>query len=150
MFSVVSVCHSVHKGGCNVTITRDVLELTIQVALSPLLVTSGGHDLFKLVYVSNPYRGGSRIPRSRGRQHMILPNFAKNCMKVRKFWAVVGARTVGAPTKSATALVLVSGGWLLNQIQWESRAVCILLECLHATRFFSQLNILLGFELQTD
>ena len=41
-------------------------------------------------------RGGSRIPRrrgrqpSRGRQHMILPNFVKNCMKLRKFWAVGG------------------------------------------------------------
>ena len=38
-------------------------------------------------------RGGSRIPRRRGRQpsggghqHMILPNFVKNCMKLRKLW----------------------------------------------------------------
>ena len=47
-------------------------------------------------------RGGSRIPRRKGtptlqrgvgRQHLILPNFAKNCMKLRKFWA---------PPKSAT------------------------------------------------
>ena len=36
------------------------------------------------------HRGGSRIPRRRGRQHMILPNFAKNCMKLSKFWAVEG------------------------------------------------------------
>ena len=33
-------------------------------------------------------RGGSRIPRRRGRQHLILPNFAKNCMKSKKIWAV--------------------------------------------------------------
>ena len=30
--------------------------------------------------------GGGANPRG-GRQHMILPNFAKNCMKLRKFWA---------------------------------------------------------------
>ena len=49
-------------------------------------------------------RGGSRIPQRRGanppggRQHMILPNFAKNCMKLRKFWAVGGrARQVRPP-----------------------------------------------------
>ena len=34
-------------------------------------------------------RGRGRRP-SRGRQHMILPNFAKDCMKYRKFWAVGG------------------------------------------------------------
>ena len=39
-------------------------------------------------------RGGSRIPSrrgrqpARGRQHMILSKFPKNCMKLRKFWAV--------------------------------------------------------------
>ena len=39
-------------------------------------------------------RGGSRIirrrghrPSSGGRQHMILLNFPKNCMKLRKIWA---------------------------------------------------------------
>ena len=31
--------------------------------------------------------GGSRIfPPSRGRQHTILPNFPKNCMKLKKNW----------------------------------------------------------------
>ena len=49
------------------------------------------------------FRGGSRIPRRRGanppggRQHMILPNFAKNYMKLRKFWAVGGACAGGTP-----------------------------------------------------
>ena len=33
--------------------------------------------------------GGDAKP-SVGRQHMILPNFVKNCMKLRKFWAVGG------------------------------------------------------------
>ena len=33
---------------------------------------------------------------------MILLNFTKNCMRLRKFWAVGGARTGGAPPKSAT------------------------------------------------
>ena len=54
-----------------------------------------------------PYktRGGSRIPcRSGadplgGRLHTILSNFPKNCMKLRKFWAVGGrgGRAPGAP-----------------------------------------------------
>ena len=32
-------------------------------------------------YRNYTIRGGSRIPHRRGRQHMILPNFAKDCMK---------------------------------------------------------------------
>ena len=35
--------------------------------------------------------GGGANPRG-GHQHMILPNFLKNSMKLRKFWAVRGAR----------------------------------------------------------
>ena len=50
-----------------------------------------------------PVGGGANPPG--GRQHMILPNFAKNCMKLRKFWAVGGARAGCAPPKSATAFV---------------------------------------------
>ena len=44
-----------------------------------------------LKYISAYYRGGSRIPRRRGRQssggrqHTILPNFPKNCMKLKEF-----------------------------------------------------------------
>ena len=34
---------------------------------------------------------------------MILPNFAKNCMKLRKFSAVRGGVCRGCPPKSATA-----------------------------------------------
>ena len=37
-----------------------------------------------------PVGGGANPPG--GRQHMILPNIPKNCMKLRKFWAVEGAR----------------------------------------------------------
>ena len=44
-----------------------------------------------------PVGGGANPPR--GRQHMILPNFAKNCMKLRKIWAMGGH-----PPKSATAI----------------------------------------------
>ena len=33
--------------------------------------------------------GGSANPPG-GRQHMTLPNFAKNCMKLRIFWTVGG------------------------------------------------------------
>ena len=42
-------------------------------------------------------RDGYRIPRRRGRQplggrqHTNLPDFPKNCMKLRKFWSVEGA-----------------------------------------------------------
>ena len=32
---------------------------------------------------------------------MILPNFVKNCMKVRKFWAM-GGKWQACPPKSAT------------------------------------------------
>ena len=42
-------------------------------------------------------RAGSRIPHRRGRQpvggggqHTNLPDFPKNCMKLRKFWSVGG------------------------------------------------------------
>ena len=42
-----------------------------------------------------PVGGGANPPG--GRQHMILPNFVKNCMKLRKFWAVGGARAGCAP-----------------------------------------------------
>ena len=58
--------------------------------------------------------GGSSIPRRRGANPpggaptydlaMILPNFAKNCMKLRKFWAI-GGRVLGAPPKSATNMI---------------------------------------------
>ena len=34
--------------------------------------------------------GGGANPRG-GRQHTILPNFPKNCMKLRKVWSVGGA-----------------------------------------------------------
>ena len=46
--------------------------------------------------------GGGANPRGGGRQHMILPNFVKNYMKLRKFWAVGGWGVPGAPPKSAT------------------------------------------------
>ena len=49
-------------------------------------------------------RGGSSIPRRRGRQpfrrghqHTKLPDFPKNCMKLRKFWFIGGACAGGAP-----------------------------------------------------
>ena len=41
--------------------------------------------------------GGGANPR--GRQHMILPNFAKNCIKLRKFWAV------GRPRSATVSLI---------------------------------------------
>ena len=58
------------------------------------------------------YRGGSRIPRRRGlqsysgRQHMILPKIPKNCMKLRKVWAMGAVGAVGerGVIRSATAL----------------------------------------------
>ena len=51
--------------------------------------------------------GGSRIsPRrerqfSRGCQHTILPNFPKNCMKLKEFWPPGGA-SLAPPLRSAT------------------------------------------------
>ena len=43
-----------------------------------------------------PSRRGHHPPPPRGSQHMILPSFAKNCMKLRTFWAMGGVRR-GAP-----------------------------------------------------
>ena len=37
-----------------------------------------------------PVGEGANPPGGGGCQHMILPNFEKNCMKLRKFWAVGG------------------------------------------------------------
>ena len=42
-----------------------------------------------------PIGGGTNPPG--GCQHIILPNFVKNCMKLRKFWSVGGY-----PPKSTT------------------------------------------------
>ena len=44
-----------------------------------------------------PVEGDANPPG--GCQHTILPNFPKNCMKLRKFWSVGGA-----PLRSATPL----------------------------------------------
>ena len=68
------------------------------------------------MYVRSSYhqkcRGRSKIPLRRGaptlqggHQHMILLNFVKNCMKLRTFWAVRGARW-GCPPKSATEMIM--------------------------------------------
>ena len=53
-------------------------------------------------------------PSSRGCQHMILPSFLKNCMKLRKFWAGGGACAMGTHLGSATVddLVGINGAWL--------------------------------------
>ena len=49
-----------------------------------------------------PVGGGTNHPgRGRGRQHTSLPEFPKNCMKLRKFWSVEGAPP---PLGSATVL----------------------------------------------
>ena len=45
-----------------------------------------------------PVGGGANPPG--GHQYMILPNFAKNCMKVRKFWAG-GAPPINPPLRGA-------------------------------------------------
>ena len=58
----------------------------------------------------DPCRGGSTIHRRRGcqssrregRQHTNLPDFPKNCMKLRKFWSV--GRRRRRPLGSATAM----------------------------------------------
>ena len=90
---------------------------------------------------TTPFRGRSRIPRRRGRQpsrrgcqHTIFPNFPKNCMKMRKFWAV-GARAPGAPPLDPQL------SWIAplppNSIPPQQRAVCIL----HPTGMLSCLYI---------
>ena len=41
--------------------------------------------------------GGDADPPGRGRKPMILANFPKNCMKLRKFWTVGGGRPLLDP-----------------------------------------------------
>ena len=54
-------------------------------------------------YPGFPVGGGANPPRGEGHQHMILPKFPKNCMKLRKFWALgEGDGAGGSPFRSAT------------------------------------------------
>ena len=62
---------------------------------SRYLGQSGTHPGF-------PIGGGTNPPG--GHQHMILPNFPKNCMNLRKFWTVGGCM-LGASPRSATGIV---------------------------------------------
>ena len=41
--------------------------------------------------------GGGASPPGEGRQHTNLPDFPKNCMKLRNFWSVGGGRAPGCP-----------------------------------------------------
>ena len=41
--------------------------------------------------------GGSPNPPGEGRQHTNLPDFPKNCMKLRKFWSVRGGGASDPP-----------------------------------------------------
>ena len=66
--------------------TANIIDFKLYSAFN--LVLSGPDPGF-------PIGGGANPPG--GRQHMILSNFAKNCMKLRKFWAMGGR-----PSKSTT------------------------------------------------
>ena len=57
-------------------------------------------------YPGFPVGGGANPPG--GRQHMILPKFAKNCMKLRTFWAVGEGTCWGRPSKSCHWFVSVT------------------------------------------
>ena len=60
--------------------------------------------------------GGGADPQGSGRQHTILSNFPKNCMKLRKFWAVggggrePGASPLNPPLRSICHSVHRGGG----------------------------------------
>ena len=47
------------------------------------------HDSLSEADPGFPVGGGAKPPG--GHQHMILPNFARHCLKLRKFWAVGGS-----------------------------------------------------------
>ena len=64
---------------------------------------------FRLIIYYSPSSGGSRIsprwgrqPSGVGHQHRILPNFPKNCMKLKEFGAR-GPSLSPPPLRSATA-----------------------------------------------
>ena len=54
---------------------------------------------------ADPLEGGGARGAMGGRQHTILSNFPKNCLKSRKFWAVEGMRQ-GAPLNLPLARVV--------------------------------------------
>ena len=47
-------------------------------------------------------RGGGANSEEGGRQHTILPNFPKNCMKLKEFGPPEGTRVPRGPLRSAT------------------------------------------------
>ena len=62
-----------------------------------------GHGRLKFVYLDPPPvadpafpRGGAPTPQG-GRQHTILPNFSKNCMKLKEFGPPGGAHSLAPP-----------------------------------------------------
>ena len=65
-------------------------------------LTTDDHISFIFLPSVAEIRGVYRIPRRRGRNHTILQNFPKNCMKLRKFSAM-GVRAGGAPLRTATS-----------------------------------------------
>ena len=58
---------------------------------------------------------------SRGRQHVNLPDFLKNCMKLRKFWSVGG----GAPLDPSLVPIFVSISYSSNFLYPSSIIVSI-------------------------
>ena len=75
--------------------SKNYQVLTILLHIQELHVTNAGADPgFPVGWGANP---------SGGTPTYDLPNFAKNCMKLRKFWTV-GRRTPGAAPKSVTKM----------------------------------------------
>ena len=68
----------------------------------------GEHQMVQIActWLLDNCRGGSWIPCRRGRQHMILSKFPKNCMKSRQFWTVGGRAPRTPPLGSTTELVV--------------------------------------------
>ena len=66
------------------------MENPMLIVITIIIPSAGADPGFPVGGGANPSRGGG------GRQHMILPNVVKNCMKLRKFWELGGVRA-GAP-----------------------------------------------------
>ena len=98
----VCVCMSVNLKRINCTVLKLCVCLSINVKVQHCILVS--MQSMRLIPISQyllqilvVFRGGSMIPRRRGRQPMILPNFLKNCMKLRNIWTI-GERPPGSAT----------------------------------------------------
>ena len=88
--SVVNVITKLNLVSAGVTIptNTDFQPIILRTVCKRCCICNGGSRI--------PHGRGHRPSREGGHKHTILPNFPKNVMKLKKFWAVRG-RAPGVP-----------------------------------------------------